>query len=133
VKCFCATTRRAARLLSRYYEDCLRPAGLTPAQFELMETLGRRPELSQVALAEALCLDQTTLSRNLKILIAREWVSTSLSPTDKRQARYGVTAAGKEVWRLAVPHWRAAQEHVERSLGSDWPAVMERLELTTSA
>ncbi len=125
MNCLCASTRRASRLLSRHYESCLRPANLTPAQFELMEALHRRPDQSQAALAAALELDQTTLSRNLKLLINRQWVQSASSSVDRRKACYSLTSTGEATWEAAFPHWQTAQAVLEQCLGPDWQAALQ--------
>ena len=133
MKCLCASTRHAARLLTRYYEEELRPANLTPAQFELLSTLTARPDWSQADLAEFLDLDQTTLSRNLKILIERKWVKRSASTKDQRQACYALTAEGRKAWQTALPYWEKAQSHMKQNLGSDWQSVLSVLDRLTNA
>ena len=128
--CLCARTRRAARRLTLLYEESLRPAGLTAAQFELMGELQQSSSLTQTALAEHLVLDQTTLSRNLRLLIERGWIIGTPSPTDRRKIGYTLTAEGKNAWSNALPLWQAAQRQTEQRLGSDLPAawtVLDRL------
>ncbi len=61
MNCLCLNTRRAARGLTRIYEEHLLPAKLTPAQFGLLSMLAARPGLSQAELAEVVDLDQPTL------------------------------------------------------------------------
>ena len=133
MRCLCASTRHAARLLTRYYEEELRPAHLTPAQFELLSVLSARPGLSQSDLAKALDLDQTTLSRNLKVLISRKWIKHGASPQDRRQASYTLSAEGHKAWRYAVPYWQHAQTHMQQKLGSDWQTVWSALDRLINA
>jgi DNA-binding MarR family transcriptional regulator len=128
VNCLCASTRHAARLLTRYYEEELRPANLTPAQFELLGTLSARPDLSQSDLARGLSLDQTTLSRNLKVLIGRKWVKRSPLTKDRRQVTYTLTAEGRKAWDRALPYWHRAHAHIQQTLGSEWQAVWSTLQ-----
>ena len=134
MKCLCANTRRAARSVTRLYEDELRPAGLTAAQFELLSELAHRPPMAQAELAGHLGLDQTTLSRNLRGMVEREWVVRSVGAEDKRQSVYAVTSAGRVVWEAAVPHWERAQAHMRGRLGKDWKKVLAMLgEIQTAA
>ena len=69
MRCYCAATRQVARRLTRFYEAELRSVGMSATQFELMANLRGRPRVSQSELAVALDVDQTTLSRNLKLLV----------------------------------------------------------------
>jgi DNA-binding MarR family transcriptional regulator len=116
MQCYCAAARRVARRLTRLYEAALAPAGMNPAQFELLNYLAARPGLSQSAYADALDLDQTTLSRNLRVLVQRGWVETSAGAQDRRLAVYGLSAAGEEALRAAMPLWQQATEMVGAAL-----------------
>ncbi len=132
MRCLCAQTRRAARLLTRHYEEHLRPCGVTPAQFELMAQLAGQPGVSQGHLAEALAVDQTTLSRGLRLLVTRQWVAREADAGDRRQVRYRLTAAGADGLEEAMGYWRTAQAAVEARLGGEGPAAwraVERLSL----
>ena len=134
MNCLCASTRHAARLLTRVYEESLAQADVTPAQFELLGTIAARPGLPQTKLAEALGLDQTTLSRNLRLLLTRKWVQRTSSSEDRRQAAYTLSEAGRRAWQRALPYWQRAQDHLHAKLGSDWQMVWFALDrLTKSA
>ncbi|QMV18104.1 MarR family transcriptional regulator [Granulicella sp. 5B5] len=117
VRCYCAAARRVSRRLVRVYEEALRPAGVNPAQFELMQHLRARPGLSQGALAVAVDLDQTTLSRNVRGMMAAGWVAVSAGMGDKRVSTYALTEAGMAVLQAAVPLWKEATVRVEAAVG----------------
>jgi DNA-binding MarR family transcriptional regulator len=128
MKCFCARTRHVARLLTRHYEEELRRVNVTPTQFELLGTISGRAGLSQSKIAEALSLDQTTLSRNLKVLIARKWVIRSASPEDSRRVVYTISEKGQAVFRQALPLWKRAQASIEQALGNEREVVWSTLD-----
>ena len=128
MNCLCAGTRRAARMLTQIYEEELRQAGLTAAQFELLGTLRERTGLPQSELTKALGLNQTTLSRNLKLPIQQEWVERKVAVGDRRHASYRLTSAGEEVFFRAYPHWKRAQERMKQVLGADWQIVSAAVE-----
>jgi DNA-binding MarR family transcriptional regulator len=98
------------------YEAALEPAGMNPAQFELLSYLRARPGLSQTAYAEALDIDQTTLSRNLRGLVTRGWVEASAGAQDRRLAVYSLSPAGRSALQAALPLWQRAMETVEAAL-----------------
>jgi DNA-binding MarR family transcriptional regulator len=122
--CLCATTRRAARSLTSLYERHLQACNLTVAQFELLQNLSAHPKISQAELSALLQADQTTLSRNLGLLIDRRWVKRSASTLDARQANYSLTAAGDTALRTALPHWKRAQQHMRQTLGPDFDTAL---------
>jgi DNA-binding MarR family transcriptional regulator len=130
MRCYCAATRQVARRLTRFYEAELRSVGMSATQFELMANLRGRPRVSQSELAVALDVDQTTLSRNLKLLVGLGWVSVGASATDGRRSEYALSGEGLRVFRRGVPCWERAMAKVEERLGgkaeSVW-GVLERL------
>ena len=133
MKCLCASARRASRLLTRHYENALRPANVTSPQFELLSTLSARGSLSQTDLTAALGVDQTTLSRNLGILLARRWIEHRASASDRRRSTYVLTRAGGAAWRTAVPLWQRAQSEMQEHLGDKWSEVWAGLDALTAA
>jgi DNA-binding MarR family transcriptional regulator len=130
MRCYCAATRQVARRLTRFYEAELRSVGMSATQFELMANLRGRPGVSQSELAAAMDVDQTTLSRNLKLLVGLEWVSVGTSATDGRRSEYALSAEGVLAFRRAVPCWERAMARIEEGLGGKasgvW-GVLERL------
>jgi DNA-binding MarR family transcriptional regulator len=130
MRCLCLNARRAARSLTALYDEELRAYNVTPAQFGLLSLLATRPGMSQVEIAEAVGLDQTTLSRNLQLLIANKWIKRVRSTKDGRQSLYAITAAGAKLRKEALPHWDRAQELMRERLGEDWEtafALLQRL------
>jgi DNA-binding MarR family transcriptional regulator len=101
----------------------MRHAGVSPAQFELLGTISGRPSLSQSELAKVLSLDQTTLSRNMKILIGRNWVKRSASLEDSRRVVYTISEKGRIAFKQALPLWQRAQTRIEQTLGSEREVV----------
>ena len=130
MRCLCATVRRASRLLNRRYEEALRPAGLSTSQFELMMTLRTAGACDQSTLARLLEIDQTTLSRNLKLLLNQRWIEIVKDKHDARRRTYRVAKLGSAVLGQAGRCWYKAHVEMERLLGgkmSDvWP-LLERI------
>jgi DNA-binding MarR family transcriptional regulator len=120
MNCLCLNTRRAARSLTALYEEHLRECKISPAQFGLLSLLIKRPGICQLEIAEAVGLDQTTLSRNLQLLIANKWIKRSSSSSDRRQSLYAITPAGEKLRKKAQPRWNRAQELMRARLGEDW-------------
>lgn len=116
--CYCAESRRAARLLTARYDAQLAEAGLTSAQFELMQVLASAARLHGRALAEFLAVDPATLSRNLKVLIAAKWVRAQRSKGDARQTMYSLTGQGEQRLALAGPLWQRAHREALKTFGT---------------
>jgi DNA-binding MarR family transcriptional regulator len=127
MRCLCATVRRASRLLNRKYEEALRPAGVGTSQFELMMTLKVAGASDQSRLARLLETDQTTLSRNLRLLLDERWIERKQNAQDARRQVYCLTALGLTVLSEAQRCWHQAHEAMERQIGAPmselWPML----------
>jgi len=131
MRCLCATVRRTGRLLTRKYEDALRPSGLSVSQFELMAMVRGMQPVDQTTVANELETDQTTLSRNLKLLLAQGWLEVVMDERDGRRRCYQLTSTGGEVLRSAKQCWDGVHAEMEGLLGMPmsevWP-LLERIQ-----
>jgi DNA-binding MarR family transcriptional regulator len=71
-----------------------RLAGLSSVEFGLVASLGRRPPMSVVRLAEAVGQDKGQISRALAGLVSRKLVSRAVNPRDNREVLVCLTRAG---------------------------------------
>ncbi len=118
--CACANLRRAARVVTQFYDQGLRPAGLRVTQFTLLQALARTGGVSQGELGALLGIDSTTLTRTLLLLRRQGWIEAQRGE-DRRRLRLQLTATGRHEYRRALPYWRAAQRRLRRALGeSGW-------------
>jgi DNA-binding MarR family transcriptional regulator len=109
--------RGAARVVSAYYDECLRPAGIKGTQFTLLSVVYLNPLISISRLAEKLLMDRTTLNRNLKPLERQGLIRTEAGQ-DLRMRTLILTREGEKVILKALPFWNIAQAGVEKRLGS---------------
>ena len=127
--CSCFAARRAARTITRHYERHLKPSGLRVTEFTLLSVLSIAGPQALSRLADQMAVERTTLTRNLRSLLARGLVSES-TVGDRRVRLLAITKRGTAAAAAALPHWRAAQRSIERSLGSD---VVRALAATSNA
>ena len=130
--CYCAESRRAARLLTARYDALLSAAGLTSAQYELLQVIEVGGRLHGRALAEFLAVDPATLSRNLKVPIAAKWVRAQRDKDDGRQMMYSLTPSGEERLAVARPLWRRAHRATLKDFGTDAEPLRRSLQNMTS-
>ena len=131
--CACANLRRTARLVSRLYEEALRPSGVGGPQFTLLQALKRAPGLSQKQIAELLGIDSTTLTRTLALLRKRGWVSATAG-SDRRFLRFTLNKSGEKQYERALPYWESAQKRFQQALGEPhWTKLVDALVNTTEA
>jgi DNA-binding MarR family transcriptional regulator len=123
--CACANLRRAARVVTRFYDAVLRPSGLSIAQFTLLQALNQASEITQSQLADLLRIDSTTLTRTLAPLRRKKWLRSAPGP-DRRELRLSLTATGEQEYRRALPFWRRAQRELHRAVGkSTWARLVD--------
>jgi DNA-binding MarR family transcriptional regulator len=113
-ECLCFNLRKTSRLLTQYYDDSLRPAGLRITQFNLMAAIYEMRESAFVPLAAFLGMDRTTLARNLDLLAKAGLVQIASSSSDRRQQIVKLTPLGADRLAAAMPLWEKAQREAMR-------------------
>lgn len=131
--CTCANLRRAMRSVTQMYAAALQPSGLKATQFTLLATLSRRNDVPLSQLAEFLAMDRTTLTRNLKPLIAKDLVAAG-ADDDRRIRRISLTDDGHKALEAAMPHWQAVQSRLVDKLGhAPWQHMLDDLRSVVDA
>ena len=127
-ECLCFRSRRLARVLTRHFDEALRPVGIQATQLTLLAAIaGPGPTgQSMPRLHEFLAMDPTTLSRNLKPLQNCGLVIVERAEADKRARIVKLTADGERVLTEALPLWRAAQDRLIENLGEDGSVALRR-------
>ncbi|ATP48971.1 MarR family transcriptional regulator [Pseudomonas putida] len=115
-ECICTHLRRAARGVSRHYDEALAGFGINVAQFSLLRHLQRLDRPSITTLAEAMGLERSTLGRNLRVLEADGLVALA-DGDDQRNRVVLLTDAGKALLQAAYPAWEQAQGLLVERLG----------------
>ncbi|MCS6625638.1 MarR family transcriptional regulator [Roseibacterium beibuensis] len=117
--CLCLHAQRAARALSRQFDEAFRPLGITSGQFSLMNSLNRPEPPAIGAVASLLAMDRSTVTANLKPLERMGLVTVTVDPDDRRGRRAALTDAGRVLLAKATPIWTAEHGRVEAELGRD--------------
>ena len=132
--CLCNALRQATRAVSRLYDEELRGVGLRTTQYSLLRRLSAAGEVRQRDLGGRTSLDETTLTRNLRLLIDAGWVAIRPGE-DRREKLVRLTDAGAAKLREARPAWERAQERLRSRLSEEtWSSLMGVLpELTQLA
>lgn len=115
--CICLDLRKAARRVSQIYDHCLEPYGLTVTQYSLLGHVKALDGIGIGALAEALVMDPTTLTRNIKPLELRKLLVLVPDIHDRRNRRLHLTDTGRATLTKARPGWEAAQQQIAAALG----------------
>lgn len=116
--CNCFASRKAARLITKMYEDHLAPVGLTSSQFALLAHLDEAGAASIKDLVEVLAMERTSIVRALQPLVRDGLLVQAPDPEDARRNVVSLSAAGRLQLRRAIPLWQAAQGEFERKFGA---------------
>lgn len=121
--CVCGNVRKAARAITQFYDDILRPSGLRITQFGMLGAMMARGPITVTRLAEATVTDRTTLTRNLKLL--EEQGLIRIDPgSDRREREVSITRLGSEALKKGYPLWEKAQTQITNGLGAEHLKVM---------
>jgi len=115
--CLCAVIRKAGRILTRKYDKYLKPSGLKITQFSMLANIARNPAITVSELAKLLFMDQTTVSRNLRVLEKSGYIHLEPEVTDHRIKRIQIADVGMYKMNEARPLWERAQLDMEGALG----------------
>lgn len=124
--CACIRVRRAARAVTKRYDEALRPLGITSSQLILLIMVEKQRNRSTNALAEYLGMARTTLVRNMQLLERQGFVRSDV--VGKRR-RAELTATGRTTLEAAIPLWEQVQGGLVDDLGEQrWHRVKAGLE-----
>ena len=116
VGCSCGNLRRASRAVTQLYDGVLQASGLKATQFTLLVAAAELKSAPISQMAEALVMDRTTLTRNLKPLV-KDGLLTVEPGEDRRSRWIRLTPKGRRVLAEALPLWDRAQNRVIQGLG----------------
>ena len=117
--CLCLHAQRAARTLSRRFDEAFRSLGITSGQFSLLNGLNRPEPPTIGAVASLLAMDRSTVTANLKPLERMGAVAIAVDAKDRRGRRAALTDAGRALLAAATPVWVAEHAAIEVGLGRD--------------
>jgi DNA-binding MarR family transcriptional regulator len=123
--CIATRLRLANRVITKVYDDALRPFGLKVTQLAMLVLAQDRGLIRQSEVGAELQLDDSTLSRNLERMRAKGWLE-EVSADDARVHSYRLTDAGRALLEQAVGAWRKAQAEARSQLGDAGVQALRR-------
>ena len=115
-ECVGMRLRLLNRVVTKVYDDALRPLRLKTSQVNIMVAAWKMGLASPQRVCEDLQMDPSTLSRNVERMRGKGWLEVVPSD-DGREQPFRLTTAGRRLLDKAVPRWEAAQEQVQVILG----------------
>ena len=130
--CTCGNLRRASRAVTQLFDSILQPSGLKATQFTLLVATAKLGPAPLTRLAEALLMDRTTLTRNLKPLERAGLVRIDVGE-DRRSRAISLTPKGRRTLDAALPLWESAQSRMVDGLGDTrWRRLTNDLSAVSS-
>lgn len=119
-RCTALRVRSAARTLTRAYDEELRTIGLRMSQLTVLVGVAMFGDDGAPisALAAAIVMDRTTLTRNLRPLLDQGLLRSVPDREDRRSRRIELAKKGEQMLARAFPLWQRAQTAIDASLGS---------------
>ena len=116
--CISTRVRQLSRIITRVYDDALRPLGITASQFTLLTQLAQQDGITAVEIGHALDIEKSTLSRNLKRLLNDGHITMD-PPAGRRGRGLHLTPKGESVIQRGFPVWKDAQNRTIRVMGPE--------------
>lgn len=116
--CLAMRVRLINRIISRIYDDALRPHGLKGSQMSILAAISALGHPGPSEICQMLHLDVSTLSRNVSRMKKKGWLTMSPAK-DRRAHQLHLTDAGSQMIVDAFSSWQRAQKRVKKILGED--------------
>jgi DNA-binding MarR family transcriptional regulator len=124
--CISTRVRQLSRIITRIYDDAMRPLGITASQFTLLTQLAQQDGITAVEIGHSLDIEKSTLSRNLKRLLQDGFITMD-PPAGRRGRGLHLTLKGTSVIQQGFPVWREAQTRTIRVLGPESRSILDAL------
>jgi DNA-binding MarR family transcriptional regulator len=124
--CMATRVRQLSRIVTRVYDDAMRPLGITASQYTLLAQLAARDGITAVEIGYDLDIEKSTLSRNLKRLLALGHIVMD-PPAGRRGRGLHLTMQGQAVLKQAYPIWQASQARAVGIMGLESRAALDDL------
>jgi DNA-binding MarR family transcriptional regulator len=118
--------RQFMRQVTQHYDTEMATCGLRTTQYSLLTCVAQLGPIQPKALAQAMTMDASTLTRNLRPLLDAGWLLLGAGQ-DARSRLVHITEEGRVKQQEAHAHWRLAQQSLNQRLGTDTVAALHTL------
>lgn len=123
--CAAFNLRRTARAVTQLYDTSLREAGVRSTQYAILVAVAKAQPVSVGALAAIILTDQTTMTRNLRLMATDGLIEVSPRGA-RREKLVRLSKKGERVLGRATPLWRAMQARFVSRVGERRWAELRR-------
>jgi len=111
--CISNKVQQINRVVANIYRKYLQPFNITDSQLTLLFVLTKKGQLTQTELCHMLHLEKSSLHRNLKRLLERQFIN-------KEEDKWiGLTSKGLQLVKEIIPEWEKALQETEALLNED--------------
>ncbi len=114
--CIADKFRLLNRIITKLYDEALRPTGLTISQMNILIVAARYGEASPHQLGDWLHMEKSTLSRNVRRLKQNGWLTIQPAETGRTHT-LKLTPKGNRALQKGLPLWESAQREAQAILG----------------
>jgi len=122
--CISSRLRRLSRIADGHMRSCLREFQITENQMTILFALSKLGKVEQGKIGEALVLERSTVSRNIKLLEKRKLVQKTADYRPEIQ----LTEEGSALVDTLIPNWEKAMDSLVDMLGDDGMLSLKKLE-----
>ncbi|MEE3894479.1 MarR family winged helix-turn-helix transcriptional regulator [Priestia megaterium] len=105
--------------LMNYFKKKLKPYGMTPVRWSIMNVLNPQTGLTQTELAEAIDKKQTTIVEMIYAMEEKGLIKRTFSDLDRRSHYLFLTEKGEELKKTLAPLVKDAHLFVTRQLSDE--------------
>lgn len=121
--CTCGHMRKAARVITQFYDTFLQPSGLRMTQFIVLAVVALSEQETVMQVAEKLAMDRSALAHSLKSLQDQGLLIVEPG-RDRRTRLVRLTQEGRHALTRTLPYWRQAQEQVITRFGEEQACLL---------
>jgi len=123
-ECIGARIRSLSRVVDGYYRSCLGDFDITENQMTILFTLSKLGKVEQGKIGEALVLERSTVSRNIKLLEKKQLVTRT---TDYRP-EVELSEKGDDLVTELLPRWENVMDQLMGKIGKQNISYLEKIE-----
>ena len=125
--CVIARARLIARVMTQIFDEELRPFGLISSQQTLLGSILRMGVATRAEIGRANCLDRSTLTRNLRLMLDAGWIEEVADKVQGRQRPLKLSKAGEDLLFSSMPAWRVGQSRAAKLLGQEGMSAIKTI------
>jgi DNA-binding MarR family transcriptional regulator len=118
-RCVFGNLRRASRVTALHFDQAFSAADLRATQYSVLINVALAENVTIGDLGKILRMDQTTVTRNLKLLERAGYIAIRKENGDARRKFVSLTDLGARKMDETLPLWETVQKKFEEELGEE--------------